>query len=76
MKNENQQSAVGSTGKRFSAAWKRLRKPRESPATPTENVEVELPPWKAPPGVRVRALVKKVTCGTFPPIAEDEIPEG
>jgi len=40
---------------------------------PLWDVEIELPAWKGPKGVRVQALVKKVSRGTFRPITEDDI---
>lgn len=37
------------------------------------DVEVELPPWKGPKGIRVHGIVRKVSRGTFRPITEDDI---
>ena len=40
---------------------------------PSWDVQIDLPPWRGPDGIRVQALVKKVSRGTFRPITEDEI---
>lgn len=40
---------------------------------PSWDVEIDLPVWKGPKGVRVQALVRKVSRATFRPITEDEI---
>ena len=37
------------------------------------DVEIELPPWKGPKAIRVKAIVRSVSKGTFRPITEDDI---
>ena len=58
------------------AVFDRLSKqvtPLASEEMSSWDVEIDFPVWKGPKGVRVQALVKKVSCGTFRQITEDDI---